>query len=156
MKYAKLALAVYILDRFTKILVQYYLVEGESIPIIANVFHLTFHRNPGAAFSLFPHKKLFFILVTVVVLVLIIYFYFKLPANKKIARTALALQFGGAVGNLVDRVFGGGYVVDFLDFRVWPIFNIADSAIFIGVVLLSWEIITWSKEDNGQHHQQES
>jgi len=155
MKFAKLALAVYILDRFTKILVQFYLVEGESIPIIANVFHLTYHRNPGAAFSLFPHKRLFFILVTISVLVVILYYYFKLPANKTIARTALALQFGGAVGNLVDRVFGG-YVVDFLDFRFWPIFNIADSAIFIGVVLLSWEIITWPSEENGHHHRQEN
>ncbi len=155
MKFAKLSLAVFILDRLTKFLVRHFMFEGESIPIIENVFHLTYYRNPGAAFSLFEHKRAFFIVVTMVILGVILYYYFNLPEDKKAARFALALQFGGAVGNLVDRILSG-YVVDFLDFRFWPVFNIADSAIFIGVFILCWEILTWPKEEDKPHHQQEN
>lgn len=150
--FAKLALGVYFLDRLTKFIVKTNFVEGQSIPIIENVFHLTYVRNPGAAFSLFPHKTTFFIVVTIIVLVAILYYYNKIPSDKMQARTALALQFGGALGNLVDRIFGG-YVVDFFDFRVFPVFNIADSAVVIGVFLLSWEIITWPKEEDQEQEQ---
>lgn len=155
MRFAKLASGIFILDRLTKFLVQHSMAEGESIPIVRNVFHLTFYRNPGAAFSLLAHKRIFFILITLTVLAVILYYHFRLPEDKKLARTALALQFGGALGNLVDRIHTG-YVIDFLDFRVWPVFNIADSAIFIGVILLAWQIITWPEEDAEPPHQQEN
>lgn len=147
MKFASWALGVFFLDRFTKMIVQRFLVEGDSIPVIDNVFHITHYRNPGAAFNLFAYKTPFFIGITVVVLAVILYYSRQIPKDKHLARAALALQFGGAAGNLVDRIFGG-YVIDFLDFRVWPVFNIADSAIVIGVILLSWEIITWPAEDD--------
>ena len=83
MKFAKLSLAVFILDRLTKFLVRHFMFEGESIPIIENVFHLTYYRNPGAAFSLFEHKRAFFIVVTMVILGVILYYYFNLPEDKK-------------------------------------------------------------------------
>ena len=141
--FVKLALSVFLMDRITKGIVKANFSEGQSIPLIENIFHLTYVRNPGAAFSLFPHKTLFFIVVTIAVLVVILYYYNKIPADRLRARTALALQFGGAAGNLVDRIFGG-YVVDFFDFRVFPVFNIADSGVIED--LLSWEIITWPRK----------
>jgi len=146
--FAKWVSGVFLLDRVTKIMVQRYLVEGESIPVIKNILHLTYYRNPGAAFNLLAYRTGFFIVVALVVLAVIVYYYGKIPGDKVYARTALALQFGGVSGNLVDRVFGG-YVIDFLDFRIWPVFNIADSAIVIGVILLSWQILTWPEEEVG-------
>lgn len=145
-QFAKWVSGVFLLDRVTKMMVQRYLVEGESIPVIKNIFHLTYYRNPGAAFNVLAHRTGFFIVIALVVLSIILYYYNKIPLDKPFARTALALQFGGVAGNLVDRIFGG-YVVDFLDFRFWPVFNIADSAIVIGVILLSWQILTWPEEE---------
>lgn len=147
MKFAKWALSVFFLDRLTKSLIQQYLVEGESLPVINGIFHFTYYRNPGAAFNVLAYRTQFFILITLAVLAIILFYYNKIPADRPYARTALALQFGGAAGNLFDRLFGG-YVIDFLDFRVFPVFNIADSAIVIGVIILSWQILTWPEEEN--------
>ena len=146
MRFSIITLSIILLDQFTKNLVQRFLSEGDSVPIIKGTFHLTYFRNPGAAFNILRHQTEFFVVITIVVMGVILYFYRQLPREKILARTALALQFGGAGGNLIDRV-SGGYVVDFLDFRVWPVFNIADSAIVIGVLLLSWEIIRWEERD---------
>lgn len=145
MEFIKWAFGVFFLDRLTKIIIQKYMVVGESIPVIKDVFHLTYYRNPGAAFNLFAHRTEFFIFVTIIIMAVIVYYYNEIPSDKKFARVALALQFGGAAGNFTDRLMGG-YVIDFLDFRICPVFNIADSAIVIGVILLSWYILTWSEK----------
>lgn len=139
------ASGVFLLDRVTKILVSRYLVLGESIPVIKDVFHITYYRNSGAAFNVLAHKTWFFILAALVVMGFIVYYYNRTPSDRIYARTALALVFGGAWGNLVDRILWS-YVIDFLDFRIWPVFNIADSAIVVGVILLSWQILTWPEE----------
>jgi signal peptidase II len=140
------ALAVFLLDRITKMAVQTNMVEGETIPVIQGIFHITYYRNPGAAFSLLAHKTEFFIVIGLIVMGTILYYYRWLPADKSHARIAMALLFGGVAGNMVDRIFGG-YVVDFFDFMVWPVFNVADSAIVIGVLFLSWQILTWPEEN---------
>lgn len=152
MDFAKWASVVFLFDRFTKMLVQRFLEEGQSIPVIKNVFHLTYYRNPGAAFNVLPYRTGFFIAIALVVLLVIIYYYNKIPADKPYARIALILEFGGVLGNLVDRMLEG-YVIDFLDFRIWPVFNIADTAIVIGVILLSWQILRWPEEEmeNREH-----
>lgn len=144
--FAKWASAVFLLDRVTKMIVQIFFEEGQSIPVIKNVFHFTYYRNPGAAFNVLAYRRGFFIVIALVVLMIIIYYYNKVPLDKHYVRTALALEFGGVSGNLFDRVIEG-YVVDFLDFRIWPVFNIADTAIVIGVILLSWQILTWPEEE---------
>ncbi|MHB8170699.1 MAG: signal peptidase II [Thermincolia bacterium] len=140
------ALGVLILDQGTKHVVLKGMMEGDSYPIIENIFHLTFVRNPGAAFGIMPNKTYFFIGVSLVVLAGIIYFYQTIPKEQKWLRIAMGLIAGGAVGNLIDRV-RFGHVVDFFDFRVWPVFNIADSAIVVAVTIIFLHLIREGKNE---------
>lgn len=130
-----IATSVLFLDQLTKYAILRTMFQEQSIPIISGVFHLTFVRNPGAAFSLFAHQTKFFIVVTVVVIALLLIYSRQLRGDSRWVRVALGLQLGGAVGNLIDRLRWGS-VVDFLDFRVWPVFNLADSAIVVGSIIL--------------------
>lgn len=135
-----IALATLILDQAVKYMVIQKMIEGQSIPIIPHIFHLTFVKNVGAAFGILANQILFFVFIGLLAVIAIVFFYSKLKPEHKLLRLALALQLGGALGNLIDRI-RLGYVVDLFDFRIWPVFNIADSAIVIGVVLLIWEIL---------------
>jgi len=122
-------------DQVTKYLVSTLMDSGQSIPIINNWLYLTYVRNPGAAFGMLPYRTVFLIVVTVLVAVFIVYYYRTLPPGYRLLRVALALQLGGAVGNLIDRV-RNAYVVDFIDVSFFPpVFNVADSAIVIGIGL---------------------
>ena len=116
------------------------MAELESIPIIRNVFHLTYVNNTGAAFSLLQGKTSFFIVVTILALFFALYFYFKVDKEKVWLRLGIALALGGALGNLIDRL-RFGKVIDFFDFRIWPVFNIADCAVVVGVILICWELL---------------
>jgi signal peptidase II len=133
------------LDQLTKFLANKNLLLSESVPLIKNVFHLTLVYNRGAAFGLLKNQVHLFIFTSVIAVVLI-YFNLKDAENKKYS-VALSLILAGALGNLIDRLFLG-HVVDFLDFRIWPVFNIADSAITIGMILLGWIIVTSKKQTN--------
>ncbi len=108
---------------------------GESHPVIPNVFHLTLVHNPGIAFGLFRQHPV--ILTGLISLSLVVLFIWSARMSRLNtgARICFALILGGAAGNWIDRI-RFGRVIDFLDFRVWPVFNIADSAITIGVALL--------------------
>ncbi|MEW6661633.1 MAG: signal peptidase II [Bacillota bacterium] len=132
--------AVLFFDQLSKWIIQETMELGQSIPVITNIFHITYWRNPGAAFGIMAFRTNFFIIVGFLVVAAIIIVLLRLPPERKLLKVALALQLGGAVGNLIDRI-RTGYVVDFFDFRVWPVFNIADSAIVIGVILLSWFLL---------------
>jgi len=140
LKFVLLALGLLILDQWSKWLVMSRMAQGESIPVIEPVFYLTYVRNPGAAFGMLPYKTAFFITITVIVVVGVILFIKRIPEGKSLLKTGLALQVGGAVGNLIDRI-RFGHVIDFFDFRVWPVFNIADMAIVIGVGILFLELV---------------
>jgi len=118
---------------------------NQSIPVVTNVFHITYVHNFGAAFGLFAHRTGFFIFVTTVVVLLIFVFLRHLPKEQKLLRAALVLQLGGAMGNLIDRV-RLGYVIDFFDLRVWPVFNVADIAIVFGVGLLILDLTRNARE----------
>lgn len=136
------AAAVLILDQVTKALVIKYMQPSQSIPVIENFFHLTYVRNPGAAFGILAYRTGFFVLASLLIGTLIVLFYRSLPASNRLTKTALPLQFGGAVGNLVDRLRFNGYVVDFLDFSVYPaVFNVADIAIVVGIGLILIDIL---------------
>lgn len=135
---------VLLLDQVTKALVQQNFRLHESRPVIDGLFHLTYVRNPGAAFGIFSQhgeafRRPFFIGITVLALVVIGIAARRLAAGRPWTLTALALVFGGAAGNLIDRV-RWGEVVDFLDVfwksHHWPAFNVADSAITVGMTLL--------------------
>ena len=129
-----LPLAVVILDQFSKYIVVENMALGESIPIIEEVFHLTYILNPGAAFGMFAHNRLFFIAIAVIVIGIIIWARREILASPWEVKAGCGLFLGGAIGNLIDRA-RQGLVIDFFDFRIWPVFNIADIAICIGVGL---------------------
>ncbi|WXJ94441.1 Lipoprotein signal peptidase [Neomoorella carbonis] len=128
------------LDQLSKYIIRVNFQPNESLPVINSVFHLTYINNPGAAFGLLANKTPVFVTVTVMVVVVILAAYRFLPPGRFTLRLALAMIAGGALGNLIDRL-RFGYVVDFLDFRIWPVFNLADIAIVGGVVLLCWELL---------------
>lgn len=135
-----LPLAVVILDQFSKYIVMENMALGESIPIIEEVFHLTYILNPGAAFGMFAHNRLFFIAIAVVVIGIIIWARREILASPWEVKAGCGLFLGGAIGNLIDRA-RQGLVIDFFDFRIWPVFNIADIAICIGVGLIIWNLL---------------
>ena len=135
-----LPLAVVILDQFSKYIVVENMALGESIPIIEEVFHLTYILNPGAAFGMFAHNRLFFIAIAVIVIGIIIWVLREILASPWEVKAGCGLFLGGAIGNLIDRA-RQGLVIDFFDFRIWPVFNIADIAICIGVGLIIWNLL---------------
>lgn len=137
------ALVVLILDQLTKFIIKTKLQFSESIPIIKNIFHFTYVANTGSAFGLFKSLNWFFVLFAAVVIVMIFYYLrTKINEKEKNLQLAVGLLLGGTIGNLTDRLFYGA-VIDFIDFRIWPVFNIADSAITISVILLI--ILLWKK-----------
>ena len=137
--------AVIALDQWTKGLARTYLLGADgsgprSIPLLGNYIRLTYVENRGAAFGLLQDQTAFFILVGLVVIVVIIASYRQIANPSWSLNLCLGLQMGGALGNLADRI-RFGYVVDFFDLTVWPVFNVADSAICVGVALLAWNLL---------------
>ncbi len=134
-------LAVFILDQLAKLYVSHALHLGQSMPVIKNIFHISLVRNTGVAFGLLKnHNTLLIIFSSVVILYIGRFCLSDRAQGLASAPVSLGLILGGAVGNLLDRI-RLGYIIDFLDFRIWPVFNIADSAITIGIILLGIEII---------------
>jgi len=135
---------VVFIDQFSKYLAVKYLMPIGNFPVIKNFFYLTYVENKGAAFGILQNKTIFFIIITVFVGLILIYSMIKLPENSLYNYT-LAMILGGAIGNLIDRV-RLGYVVDFINFKFFPaVFNIADSFIVVGAIILGYLIIFRSK-----------
>jgi signal peptidase II len=124
-------LATLTADQVTKLLVVLNMHPGQSIPA-SGFFRLTYVTNSGSAFGLFPNQTLFLVLASFVGIGVLLIFYRTNTTNSIILRLSIGLQMGGAIGNLVDRV-RLGYVVDFIDLGAWPVFNLADSAIMVGL-----------------------
>lgn len=118
---------------------------GTSIPVVPGIFHITYIQNPGAAFGILENQQTFFIVIGVAILAVAGYFYPRLQQETAWIRYGAAMLLGGAVGNLIDRIWIGR-VIDFLDFRIWPIFNLADIAIVCGVGCIMYAIIFQMKE----------
>lgn len=136
-----LILAVFVLslDQLTKSFIIQRLTCNQSIPVIPGIFHLTLVYNRGAAFGILKNQVPLFIFFSLIA-ISIIFIAIKDRNQDKFTLISLALILAGAIGNLIDRILLG-YVIDFLDFRIWPVFNIADSAITIGAVLLGWNLL---------------
>ena len=155
MSFYLIALAIVLTDQFSKAVVVRSMRLGQSIPIVPGYFDLTFVLNPGAAFSLFATlpdwvRNPLFIGISIAAVVLIVVYRTRYLQDNRLASAGLGLILGGAVGNLIDRV-RFGVVVDFLDVHVhqyhWPVFNVADSAISVGVTLLLLEmLLEWRGE----------
>lgn len=129
-----IAAAVIALDFITKRLVTRLMVEGQTIPLIRGLFSLTFVRNPGAAFSLFPNRTVFLVTMALILSTVIILFGRRLTGGDRLLEIALSLVLGGAIGNLIDRITTG-LVIDFFELPNFPVFNIADIAITSGAAL---------------------
>lgn len=126
-------------DQITKAIALARLSDGESVPFIEGVWHWTLHRNPGAAFSLFTNSPIVFTVIAFVISIGIVWYARKIADRPTLL--ALGLILGGALGNLTDRIVRPpevfrGHVIDFIDWRVWPTFNIADALIVSGAILL--------------------
>jgi signal peptidase II len=137
------------LDQITKALVDRYMSLYESRPIVDGLVKLTYVQNRGAAFGILsdadlPYQSWLFAVVSLLALGAIAVYAWRLPPGSRMPRLALALIMGGAVGNLLDRL-RLGHVVDFVDVywgvHHWPAFNVADSAISVGVALLLLDIL---------------
>jgi len=135
-----LAIAVAAIDQGIKYYVQSHMTLGMSIPVINSVFHITYILNPGAAFGMLEHQTKLFVVVAFILLASLVYFYRQIAAGHWLLRLGAGLLAGGAAGNVIDRVTTG-YVVDFLDFRIWPVFNSADIAIVTGVSCLIYILL---------------
>mgnify|MGYP001233165680 CR=1 FL=1 len=148
-------IATVMADQVTKKLVVLTMHLGQSVPS-SGLFRLTYVTNSGSAFGFFSNQTLFLILASFVGIGVLLAFYRTNPINSSLLRLSLGLQLGGAVGNLVDRV-RLGYVVDFIDVGAWPVFNLADSAIVVGLIGLLWTLTsTKSKAIPGPRPTKES
>ena len=132
---------VFSIDRLTKIAALKTLDLGRSIKAIPGVLNITLVLNDGAAFGLFKGKSVFFVFIALAIIIVITAYLIKSrPLNRSVS-IGLGLILGGAVGNLVDRIAFGS-VIDFIDLGIWPVFNIADSCITIGAVVLVFSMLT--------------
>ena len=147
--YVLLVTAVIIVDRWTKTVIDSQFDLNQSIPVIDGFLDITYVRNTGVAFGIFssissPVKSMLLSAFTTVAAVIVVVYSVRSPARNRLLQLALSLILGGALGNLYDRLTYG-YVIDFIELYVgayhWPTFNVADSAITTGVVLLGLEIL---------------
>ncbi|MBI5072352.1 signal peptidase II [Candidatus Woesearchaeota archaeon] len=136
------AAAVLLLDQLTKILIRQNIPTGVSVPIIPKILFLSHTTNTGASFSLLTTYSFLLTSVAIAVILGIILLYKKIPNEYKLS---FALILGGTAGNLIDRLWFGT-VTDFVDFRIWPIFNVADSAITLAAILLIIAVFREEKE----------
>ncbi|MGE5707189.1 MAG: signal peptidase II [Bacteroidota bacterium] len=135
-----LALATFLLDQYVKLSVETAIALGGTVPLLDGFFHLTHVRNMGSAFSLFWGKSLFLSVVTSLIVLGLLVYQWRSRSEDPLMVFGIGFLLGGAVGNLVDRLCLG-FVRDMFDFRfqghnVWPIFNIADIAVLLGIGLL--------------------
>lgn len=130
--FSAILIIVLILDVFTKFLVKKNIPINESLPLIKNILHITRVHNTGAIWGILQNNNLILIIISIIILIILAY-YFKELTRSKASNFFIALIFSGAIGNLIDRIFFG-FVIDFIDLRIWPVFNIADSALTIGII----------------------
>jgi signal peptidase II len=160
--YYLISLLVILLDQITKWLIVSRMEYGESIQIIDNILYITSHRNRGAAWGILQGQMWLFYVITLIVIVGIIIYIQKAAKNKWLMGLSLGLMLGGAIGNFIDRVVRKE-VVDFIHTFIFgynfPVFNIADSALCIGVILLMIQMFKDEREskektygENGTHH----
>ncbi|MBR4904998.1 MAG: signal peptidase II [Selenomonadaceae bacterium] len=135
-----LFVGVVALDQISKAFVMRMFVPGESVPILQDIFHLTYVLNPGAAFGILSNQRMFLLITGAALIFATAYFYPMLKkADGRLRFGAIAI-LSGAVANLIDRI-QTGCVVDFFDFRIWPVFNVADIAIVLGVGFTIYAIL---------------
>jgi signal peptidase II len=129
-----------VFDQLTKLWAADVLKSGSSIKIIGSFLRFTYAENKGAAFSILQNQRTFFLIMTIVMLIFLGYIYFKTKNISNLSKLSIAMISGGAIGNFIDRL-RLGYVIDFIDVRFgsiynFPVFNIADSFVVCGTLLM--------------------
>ncbi|MBT9154057.1 MAG: Lipoprotein signal peptidase [Firmicutes bacterium] len=134
------AVMIVIVDQASKHLVVSHIAYGETLSLVPNILSLTHVRNFGAAFGLFYRQRVLFFGAMLILVVAVVVFWKEIVRGGRFAVWATACVLGGAFGNFLDRI-RLGYVVDFVDVGFWPVFNVADSAIVVGMAVLSYVIL---------------
>ena len=155
MSFYLIAVGVIFLDRITKVAIVQSLQLGQGFPVVPGFFDIVFVLNPGAAFGFLASlsdqvRNPFFIVISLLAVILIVFYHTRYLQSHPLVSVALGLVLGGALGNLIDRLYYG-MVVDFLDVHLgkyhWPAFNVADSAISVGVGLMILDmLLDWQRE----------
>ena len=127
------ALIIILIDQITKFLIKTSFQLKQSLPIIIYIFHLTYIHNFGAGFGILQQQQWILIFISLTVVGAIFYYFDSIKEKDKLLQILVGFILGGTIGNLIDRV-AYGFVIDFLDFQMWPIFNAADSFVTIGVI----------------------
>ncbi len=144
-------LLIVLADQLTKLAVIGSMSLGQSIPVIDGFFHITYIKNTGAAFGLFAQHTALLAVVTVILMAGVLFFCVK--KKQMLGRFVvfcIMLMIGGGIGNMIDRIFRG-YVIDFLDFKVWnPIFNVADVFVCTGCILIIIYVLFVDGRKNGK------
>ena len=145
-----ITIIILVLDQITKFIIASSMKVGDSFEVIPNFLNITSHRNDGAAWGILSGKMSFFFIIPIIILVVLIVFYIKEAKNNLLMQIAISLLFAGALGNFIDRVLHGE-VVDFVDTYIFgynfPIFNVADSSLTIGVLLIIIALLTDMKKE---------
>ena len=141
-------IGIIVLDQYTKAHIINTMILGESMPIVQDTFHFTYVLNPGAAFGILPYQRWFFVIAALVLLVFAIVYYNKLRNINVTMKYGGIIAAAGATANTIDRL-GNGVVVDFIDIRHgFPIFNIADIAIVVGMFVMIY-VVMFKSEKTG-------
>ncbi len=150
------AIFIILFDQASKLYIQQSMYIGESIPVVQGIFHITYIENPRTSFGLFEYSSFFFVIAVLISVILVILIYKKIIfKNDSFMYIPLTLVLGGAVGNLIDRIRIDGKVIDFIDFRIWPVFNFADSAIVCGMLILLVHVLFRSPEKGDEGEEKE-
>ena len=148
---------IIIIDQFTKLLVKQMMREGDHVAVIGDILRLTYVKNPGMAFGIQIGGKLFNIIFASIACITILVYLFRIKPEHFWPRFALASIFGGAISNLIDR-FRYSEVVDFIDLKIirWPVFNFADIALAVGMVILIAVVIFERSKEESEEEQLET
>ncbi|MEZ0536054.1 signal peptidase II [Caldicellulosiruptoraceae bacterium PP1] len=140
MQYVIIIFSIVSIDQIVKFFIEKNIKLYESIPIISNILYFTHVHNKGAAFSILWNQRIFFLILSSITFVIMFFLIFFTNIEVKY-KYSICIILSGALGNFIDRLFKG-YVIDFIDFRIWPIFNVADIFISIGSILMIILFIT--------------
>jgi len=149
-----IALAVIGLDQLTKYLIRANMGLGESIPR-EGIFRITYVTNTGGAFGIFASQTFLLALIAVIGISVFLVYLRYIPLKSRLLKIGLGLDLGGAIGNLIDRLRLEGKVTDFIDIGPWPVFNVADSAIVVGTILIAYYLLFVSQKKSPTEHKNE-
>jgi signal peptidase II len=139
------------LDLLTKYLIRANMELDESIPR-EGLFRLTYITNTGGAFGIFANQAFLLASIAIIGIAVFLVYLRHIPLQSKLLRIGLGLDLGGAIGNLIDRLSHGGKVTDFIDIGPWPVFNVADSAIVVGTILIAYYLLFMTPKKASDEH----